>query len=682
MRGIGCLLFGVWLVVFARPAAAWDINAADAAVLRNALQEGERGNWAAANRLAKNASDPLIRTIVTWSWLRYDEETTSFSDYQRFLSDYPAFPQRSILLRRAELRLIPSDLGEDLEAWFNANPPQTTRGRIYLLTLLDSKKQTDAARALAQDIWINQDFGSDSEDDFLSRFGGYLTQNDHHNRLDHLLWEKQYGQAERMRPLVSSAHWQLAEARRLMQRGDRKADTAYHAVEAKLRGTPGVVYDRIIWRRKRGDDDAAIELMARAPRPNTFAEQWWLERELQARRAQARGNFAVAYEIASEHGQKPTDKNYTEGEFLSGWYALQFNKNASKAEQHFQAMSQAASTPITKARAFYWLSRAARANGKTLLASEALGLAAGHPTTFYGQIASAEMQLPPRIDLVYRSVDAATRFQDNPLARSIRYLQAAGFDKRATPFSIALFEADDSFENLTALTAFLQGQGRPDLALDIAKRAKQTGVNLPDAEFPVLLLPPSVEAPEPALIHAIIRQESMFAPAVQSPVGARGLMQLMPATAKMEARATGLPFAQADLTDDPVYNIRLGSNHLSRLINQYDGYYPMVAAAYNAGPGNVSKWLDTFGDPRGNGAAMLDWIESIPFRETRNYVQRVMEGVEVYRIRLAGIEGFDDSRNVHRNSWCTLSCGLLPADKGARPFAVNSAAGVLKEEAN
>lgn len=194
MRGMYFVLLGVLLcVALPRAVAAAGINAADAAVLRGALQEGERGDWGDATRTAKNAKDPLIPTIVTWSWLRFDEETTTFDDYQRFLTQYPTFPQRNILLRRAELRLTPGDLGANLDAWFASNPPQTTRGRIYQLMLLDSKKQTDAARELAKDIWINQDFGSDSEDDFLSRFAGYLTQNDHHNRLDHLMWEKQYG---------------------------------------------------------------------------------------------------------------------------------------------------------------------------------------------------------------------------------------------------------------------------------------------------------------------------------------------------------------------------------------------------------------------------------------------------------------------------------------------------------
>ncbi|MFN7754541.1 MAG: lytic transglycosylase domain-containing protein [Holosporales bacterium] len=668
MRFFFILLFTVVCTLPAQ-AASIAINDDDVEILRRALQAGDDGNWAGALNTGKKASDPVVRDIVAWSWLRFDDVEPSFSDYQRFLKERPDFPQRALLLRRAEANIDLNAVDDEWALWLVDNPPQTTRGRWAQLILLDRDGNTREARDLAKDIWISSDFSSDSEENFQISFGKYLTQDDHHNRLDHLMWEKQYGQAARMRTLVRSAHWELAEARRLLQTGHKDADVAYHNVEPRLRGTPGISYDRIVWRRKRGDDEAANDLIRRAPRPNGFVEDWWNERELQARRAQARKDYEAAYTIASNHGMVAGEKNFVDGEFLAGWIALEYLKDSEKSEEHFKNMVDAAQFPITKARAQYWLSRAAKANGDRSLASEMLNAAASNPTTFYGQVASAEMHLPPRLDIVYRKVDADVRFEDNPLARAIRYLQAAGLDRRAVPFAIALFEADKSYENLTALTSFLQRQGRPDLALDIAKRARQDGVVIVDAEFPLLLLPQRVESPEPGLIHAIIRQESVFAPSALSPVGARGLMQLMPATAKIEAKTVGLPFSPVELTRDPKYNIILGAAHLDRLINQFDGYYPMIAAAYNAGAGNVNKWVATFGDPRTDEVSMLNWMESIPFRETRNYVQRVMEGVEVYRIRLAGIEGFEDGRNVHRNAWCTLSCGLLPEDKGSRLFS-------------
>ncbi|MFN7901833.1 MAG: lytic transglycosylase domain-containing protein [Holosporales bacterium] len=661
----------VFMLAYAMPvqAARIVINDDDVEILRRALQAGDSGNWAGALNIGRKADDPVVRDIVAWSWLRFDDVEPSFSDYKRFFNERSDFPQRSLLLRKAEAKIDLDLVDDDLAEWLADNPPQTTRGRWAQLILLERDGNKREAIDLAKYIWITSDFSNDSEDKFQASFGSYLTQDDHHNRLDHLMWEKQYGQAARMRRLVRPAHWELAEARRLLQTGNKDADSSYHNVEPQLRGTPGISYDRIVWRRKRGDDAAANDLMRRAPRPNGFLEDWWNERELQARRAHARKDYEVAYTIASNHGMVVGEKNFVDGEFLAGWIALEYLKDPEKGQDHFQNMVGAAQFPITKARAQYWLARAAKANGERSLASEMLNAAASNPTTFYGQVASAEMHLPPSLDIVYRKIDADIRFEENPLARAIRYLQAAGLERRAVPFAIALFEADKSYENLTALTSFLQHQGRPDLALDIAKRARQEGVVLLDAEFPLLLLPVRVESPEPPLIHAIIRQESVFAPAALSPVGARGLMQLMPATAKIEARTVGLPFSPVELTRDPKYNITLGAAHLDRLISQFDGSYPMIAAAYNAGAGNVNKWVATFGDPRTDEISMLNWMESIPFRETRNYVQRVMEGVDVYRIRLAGIEGFDDARNVHHNAWCTLSCGLLPDDKGSRLFS-------------
>ncbi|MEM6467426.1 MAG: lytic transglycosylase domain-containing protein, partial [Pseudomonadota bacterium] len=460
----------------------------------------------------------------------------------------------------------------------------------------------------------------------------------HEARLDALLWDGQTEQAQAMLPLVSPAQQALARARIGLRRQSRGVDALIAAVPASLQSHPGLAYERFLWRIAKGRWDGAEEILRATSTARAGLgepEAWANRRRGLARRALRAGRSRAAYNLASQHGLNE-GSNYADLEWLSGYIALRKLRDPTRALRHFQRFEKAVFTPISLGRAGYWLGRTHTVAGNRSAARQAFARAAEHQTSFYGQLAAERIGADPSRALAGgRLPDWRTQgFLRRTPIRAALALHLAGDSAQMLRFFLHAQETMTSQES-AALSRLGLDLNRPFVAVKVAKREAREGRIVPPAYYPVLELP-RVSGVPPELSLAVARQESELNPVAVSPAGARGLMQLMPRTAQKMAGDLGLGYNLRRLTSDPGYNARLGTGYLEQMMERFDGNLILVAASYNAGPSRVDQWIGQFGDPRTSRVDPIDWIENIPFRETRNYVMRVLEGMHVYRSRLAG----------------------------------------------
>lgn len=608
-----------------------------AAVWQEAGQAVRTGAWADARRLAEASGHPVAAKLVRWlEWTR-DDLLASPAEIAAFLEANPGWPSATRLQRLIEERLDPAAPDATVVAWFDRRPPESHAGRVAYGAALIRLGRIDDGNAVLRQAWIEGSLRADEEQDFLARFSAALRPADHAERLDRLVWASETLGAQRMLPLVDASRRRIAEMRLRLRAG--RGTEGLGALTDAERADPGLYFDLVRHYRRAEDDTTAARLLTSSPPEQVRPAVWWVERNVLARRTLRLGDSAGAYRIAATHG-------YTEGsplaeaEFLAGWIALRFRNEPARALEHFSRLDKAVSMPISSARGAYWMGRAAEAMGDRAQAMAQYQRAARHLTTYYGQLAAERIGLATAPDWVVApavepSPADAAAFAARELVVATDLLLAIGETQAARQFVLRLLlDAKTPVEH--ALVATLaQRAGHPNLAVLAGKRAGYDGYHLPGAAFPVQMTP-AAEDIEPALVNAVIRQESMFDPAAVSSAGARGLMQLMPATARQLARQTGEPYSAQRLTADPGYNVALGSRYLADQVRSFEGSYILAVAAYNAGPGRSRQWVQDYGDPRTGQTDPVDWVEMIPFSETRNYVQRVMENLQVYRWRLAG----------------------------------------------
>lgn len=621
-------------------AAAFEANERELGQIRQMLEAVEEEKWDWARHLVEDLGEPLLLTYVRWRALRAGEGQGGFDGYRSFLDLHPDWPRMARVQRRAEEAIDEHVPHADRLAFFADRAPLTRQGRVRLAEALKgSEGERARLEALVRRTWIENDFGKGEEDYFLDLFADHLRPEDHVARLDRLLWERRETDAKRMFRFVDAGWEALATARLRLQQMTPGVDRAIAAVPAELKDDPGLAYERLRWRRKKGRDADVREILLDPPdelgRPNV----WWYERAYATRTLLDERRFEKAYDVVSRHRQKE-GPGYAEAQWLTGWIALRFVGREAEALERFEAMHAAVRTPISQGRAAYWAGRAAAALGDDDLARRWYRQSADHPTTFYGQLAAEALGEPlrlPRIDAVDGHDGRALERRHGAQVRLVTLLCAAGSGDAASPFLEQLLYASEDRDAVMRLAA---GCGRPDLSVILAKRGVQAGLLDAIWSYPVPLthglLYPSTGEPEPALMLAVARQESHFETGATSPAGALGMMQMMPATARGIARSHGLPFAESRLRYDDEYNLRLGGRYLARLIDRFDGAIALTLAAYNAGPSAVRDWIARHGDPRDMSQAdAIDWFELIPYRETRNYVQRVVEARTVYRHLLA-----------------------------------------------
>jgi soluble lytic murein transglycosylase len=615
-------------------AGAQSLSAADRAAYESALSHGRSGQWDAAERAAETAGDQRLAKVVRWLRLQDDRSGLGFRDHAAFLKANPEWPRAEAIARRAEEAMGGASDAEVL-AWFAQRRPATADGRLRLAeAMYGSGRKTEAERMI-RDAWIEADFGAKQELHFLKRYGHLLGAGDHAARLDRLLWAGRAQDAKSALRRVSAGQKALAEARISLRNQQRNADGALKRVPPDLQAHPGLQYERLRWRRLKGRDDDAFEILLKPPKDLVRPDLWWNERSIMARRALVLGRVTDGYRIAADHRLPASHGLYAEAEWLAGWIALRQLDDRKEALAHLDRVYHATESATGRARAAYWAGRAAGGLGEEAAAAAWFARAGEYGTTYYGQLA---LETSGRIDLAKRPnadprVDdrAAADFERHEFVGIVRALAELGEERLVRAFVDRMARMNGEPVWLAQTGRLAAALGPQELGVRVSRAAAGKGVMLLETGYPVVGVPDG--QPERSLTLAVIRQESAFSLQATSSAGAMGLMQLMPGTAREVARFLGLGYSKGQLTRDAEYNIRLGRGYLSAMIDRFAGSYVLALASYNAGPGAVQRWLRDHGDPRVHGD-MVDWIEMIPYRETRDYVQRVLANLQIYRQRL------------------------------------------------
>jgi soluble lytic murein transglycosylase len=588
---------------------------------------------------AREVKDPTLKVVLNWLAVR-----SGGADFERvitFLRQNPDWPSAASIRKRAEEALLSEKLPPaTVRLFFAARRPQTPVGKFALAMAFKQDQAHADAALLVRDAWRSDPFSLERESKVLETFPDVLTPLDHRARMELHLLREDWPAALISAGRAGAGYEGLVKARKAVIGKTKNAKEALEAVPLALRTDSSYALSQAIFLRQHDKWVEAAQAMAnvsRDPRILIGGDDWWEERRLIARQLLERKEPKWAYAVVSHHGAESNIAKL-DAEFHSGWIALRFLNEPATAARHFALASRIAETPISIARASYWEGRAAEAMGQVAEANRFYGIAGGHRITYYGQLARARMG---RFDLPLRPVPgietvSLSRLQNNPAIEAIRILQENDHPSLALSLFREMAQTLSTASEVAALGDIARRDKNAKATLILGKTAVQRGFPLDIHAYPTFGVPKidlSFEGVDKSIVHAIARQESEFDPEARSHVGARGLMQMMPATARETARKIGKPFEVNKLTDDPTYNATLGAAHLSELLKEWNGSYILTFAAYNAGSGNVRKWMKAYGDPRTSGVDPVDWVERIPFSETRDYVQRVMENMQVYRQR-------------------------------------------------
>jgi soluble lytic murein transglycosylase len=618
----------------AQAVAASPLNATEIAAFTVALKAIDDSRWADARAAVANFRNTLLDRYVAWSILRAaPRNEASFAATWRFLREQPDWPEPEVLRRQAEDRIGPETPATEVVRYFTAFPPLTSTGHMRRLEAAGTAAPNDVAR-FARDTWQNATLRNSDENDFLNRYAQFLTGPDQVARFDRILREGRPLVARDLVPKLPPDYLPVANARLAMAARAADAATLLRALPPARLNDPTLRFERMQWIRRTGTLDEAKAALA-GPIPNQN-DAWWNERNLVVRALLDADRPSDAYAVAIGHGLTK-GVAFAEAEFLAGWIALRQLKKPAVALKHFSTLYDGVSTDISKSRGAYWLARTYEAAKQTKDANAWYGQAARYGQTFYGQLAARKLPgVGPKfpIDPVPTAAEKQA-LAGRELATMARYLGHVETYDRARPFLLRLARSITSPGEVALLAQLSLELKRPDVGLTVARRGAENGVVLFDAAFPIVDLG-AAGSIERALALALAKQESSFNAGAVSTSGALGLMQLLPGTARDVAGRLRVPFIQDKLTRDPAYNVQLGSQYLAEMLQRFGGSYELALAAYNAGPNRVARWIEAGGDPRTAKIDMIDWIEMMPFRETRNYVQRIMEAVTVYRSRLAG----------------------------------------------
>jgi soluble lytic murein transglycosylase len=636
-------------------AATSSTSQADTDALENVIELVRKHQPADATQAEAAISDPVARKLAEWIILRSDDNGASVERYRAFISANPSWPSQSFLRRRVEAALW-DDHRDDATvwAWFENESPLSAKGRFSLARVMIARGDRANAERLVREAWRNDSMSEDTENTALDLFGALLTPGDQKARMDLLLYGSEHEAALRAAKRLGSGEVALAKARIAAFRKAPNTRALLEAVPNELRSDPGYVFSRIQLLRREEKFPEAAQLMLSAPKdPGRLynLDEWWVERRLLSRKMLDVGEHRNAYLIARDAALPARDIYKTEQEFTAGWIALRFLNDPATAAQHFARIGVGSVNPTTLARAGYWQGRAAEAAGRSQDAHTAYAAAAEQSTSYYGQLARAKLGLP-QIELNDVPTARGRAIERLEVVRAVQLLYALDEREIAIPIFGDMGENGDP-DALLGLGELASRYGDARGMLLVGKAALNRGLPFDFYAYPVMGIPPFKSIGpdiEQSIVYAIARQESAFNPAVVSPAQAYGLMQVTPDAGKYVCKKYGASFDLGRLKSDPVYNAALGAAELGGLIEDYRGSYIMTFAAYNAGRGSVKKWIDRYGDPRDPKIDAVDWVEQIPFAETRNYVQRIMENLQVYRARFGGGTRLQIEADLHRGS--------------------------------
>lgn len=620
-------------------AATSSTSQADKDTLESVIELVRKRKAGDATNAAATISDPVARKLAEWIILRSEDNGATVERYRAFLSANPSWPSQTFLRRRLEAAMW-DDRRDDSVAWswFENESPVSAKGRFTLAKAMLARGDRANAERLVREAWRSDPMSEDTENNALDQFGALLTPGDQKARMDTLLYGSENEAALRAAKRLGAGYVALAKARIASVKKAPNARALLEAVPRELHNDPGFLFSKIQLLRREEKFAEAAQLMLSAPKdPNRLynLDEWWIERRLLARKMIDTEEFRSAYLIARDAALPSRDIYKTEQEFTAGWIALRFLNDPATATQHFARIGVGSVNPTTLARAGYWQGRAAEAAGRQQEARNAYARAAEQSTSYYGQLARAKLGLP-QIEL--NSQPRGRGAERLEIVRAAQLLYELDEREMAVPMLADMGENGDP-EALTGLGELTQRYSDARGMLLVGKAALNRGLPFDFYAYPVNGIPqftPIGPEVERSIVYAIARQESAFNPSVVSPAQAYGLMQVTPDAARYVCKRHGATYDLGRLKNDSAYNATLGSAELGGLLEDYRGSYIMTFAAYNAGRGSVKKWVDRYGDPRDPKVDAVDWVELIPFSETRNYVQRIMENLQVYRARFGG----------------------------------------------
>ena len=615
-------------------------NKKDFALAKKSLSQMKQSKWPDALKTAKKAKDNSIYNFIQWRHLLTKGNKASYYDYKLFIDKNEDYPRINRIRYLAEHKLSTDKISpKKIIDWFGTNEPLSGFGKMILGESLILTGNQQIGIKYIKEGWISAELSKSELRFYRKKFKKYLNSDDYIKRADYLAWNNKYWDLRRLLRYLPKDYELLYNARQLLMSRSYGVDNAISKVPVKFKNDAGLNYDRLKWRRKRGRVDSSVEILLKVKNTKDYLvrpDKWWIEREIISRSLIYKKKYELAYKIASNHSLTEGPK-YAEAEWMSGWIALSFLNDPLLAKDHFENFYNNVGYPISVSRGAYWLGRSFDKLGKDDLAKKWFQEASKYLTTYYGQLAFLELYPNQSFELskdIEIKKEYRNYFFKKDLVKIVYLLDELDEDKYTK--HILRYLANDDIESGSEVLAaeLATNIERFDFAIQIAKIASYEKRFHNKFNYPIISTPNYINGrkiPETAFILSIIRQESEFDLKANSHAGAKGLMQLMPYTAKLVAKQAKLPYSKSRLTSDPEYNINLGSHYIAGLILEYDGAYPFAIAAYNAGPKRVRYWKKINKNPQKNQINYVDWIELIKFRETRNYVQRVLENYNVYR---------------------------------------------------
>ena len=606
-------------------------------ILDLAFKQSKKWKWERVSNIKKNLKDEDALNLIDWVRYYNGASDLTFTDYVNYIIKNNNWPEIDNIKLKAESKIRFSDSASDIINFFKENDVQSGIGKIYLGNAYVSIGKKDKGIKLIREGYIEGSFGKTEQKQIVIKFKSFLDIEHHKKRISNLLWNKQYRTAQRLIKYVDKDYQKLYEARIGLISFSGGVDQLIANVPNQLRNDSGLVHDRINWRIKKKKFSSALSLLqeinknssAELERPDKF----WKLKNYSIRKLIDEHRYDEAYRLSINHGLK-SNADIAAAEWLAGWLSFSFLNDPATASLHFRNIYDISSRPISKARGSFWLARSYTELNKNEMAQEWFLESSKYNFTFYGQLAN--QYLGEQSQFIVNSYPE-TIDVNNPNSEMIEVYRAIYLLDELEEFKImkkfiwSIARSDNTEERLR-IAKLAKKLSRNDFAVQAGKFIYYDTLLLVPESFPSVQKPKfgKIIFPSQPFIHSVIRQESQFDPKAGSYAGAKGLMQLMPYTAKKLSKGLNLKYSKSRLTSDPEYNVILGSAYLDGLLSKYDGSYILTLAAYNAGSSRVTRWIARYGDPRTNDIDPVDWIELIPFKETRNYVQRVMENLQVY----------------------------------------------------
>jgi len=614
----------------------------DYSLAKNIFNLIKKNKWNSALKETEKVKDKEFKNLVTWLYLKQRGNQATFNDYQNFIAKNADYPRISRLRYMAEHKIILENTSpKSIINWFGDSEPLSGTGKIKLGEAYLKIKETELAISFIKSGWIKADLSKSDVRYYRKKFRKILTTSDHLKRADYLAWNNQYWDLKRMLPYLPKKEKLLYNARFILMTNSYGVDKAISDVPSELANDLGLQYNRLKWRTRRNRLEGSLEILRKFHGEETlvYPELWWKLRENITRDLIYEKKYSSAYEVSSNHHLKEGPE-FADAEWISGWLALSFLNKKEVAINHFENFYKNVGYPISLARGAFWLGLAHEKNNNLSEAKKFFKEGSKFSNTYYGQLAFNKIKLGQdfKLSMEHKLSDGYEKeFNKSKLIRLIKLLKEMDRTKYSKDIlkHLATLDVEKGSEILAAKLS--TEIGRFDYAIQISKQASYEKRFINMFNYPVISIPSEIngkQMPSQELLLAIIRQESEFDARANSHVGAQGLMQIMPGTAKLVARNLKTTYSKSLLKSDPSYNIKLGTYYFNSLLEDYDGVFPFAIGAYNAGPNRIKSWVKRYGDPNKGEINFIDWVELIRFKETRNYVQRVIENINVYKYTL------------------------------------------------